>query len=66
MGPSPVIRRLYTASDWVPTACYGQQTIPTVFPALACRPALLIRPTRVLNAPWRHHGSDDATVTSST
>ena len=61
-GPSPVIRRLHAASDWVPAAWHEQQNMPTVFPKFIHMPTLSNRPTRIINAPRIHHGYDDATV----
>ena len=65
-GNSLVILLLYAASDCVPTTWHGWKTMPTVFPKLSPRPTLSNRPTKVLKAPWRHHGSDDVNMLSST
>ena len=64
--PSPVIRHPYAESKWVPAACHGRQTMPTVFPTLVCRPTQSNRPTRVLNSPWIHCGSENTTTPLST
>ena len=61
-GPYPVIRRLYTASKWVPITWNGRKTIQTVFPKLVRTTTLSNRPTRLLNTPWSHRGSGDATI----
>ena len=62
VGPSPVIRRPYVASEWVPAACHGRQTTPTFFLKLFHRPTLSNRPDMVLKTPWSHCGSNDATM----
>ena len=63
--PSPVIRRSYAASDWVPASWYGWHTIPTVFPISVCSPNRSNIPIRVSNAPCSPFLIDKLVVNST-
>ena len=49
---------------FLPAAWHGRNTIPTVFLTFVSRPTLSNIPTKLLNAPSFHCGSDDATIPS--
>ena len=56
----PVTCHSCAASNCITTTWHGRQTIPTIFPTFFFRPTLSNSPTRVLNTPCSHPGSDNA------